>query len=96
MHRYREQIGSYQRKIGLGEEKKWIKGVNCIVMDGTSTFAGEHTSQILMMYTCILSNIINRCHLNLKKREKGSHFGSAIKNLTGIPENAGSIPGPAQ
>ena len=36
-HRYREQIHGYQRK-----RVKWVKMINCMVIDGNSIFGGEH------------------------------------------------------
>lgn len=32
-NRYRVQIGGYQRRKKVGEKAKWVKGVNCMVMD---------------------------------------------------------------
>lgn len=46
MHRYREQIGGYNRGRGMGVGKI-SKKVNCIVKDGKQIFGGDH----FIMYT---------------------------------------------
>ena len=42
-NRYRGQIGGYQRRKKVGEKAKWVKGVNCMVMDRNQPLGSEHT-----------------------------------------------------
>ena len=68
-NKYREQIGGYQRGSRVERGQKWVKGVNCMVMDGNQTFGGEHTvcsiyrGWIIMLYTWNLYNVLNQCYL---------------------------------
>ena len=40
-HRYREKTSSYQKERHEGRVK-WVKRVNCMGMNGNSTFGGEY------------------------------------------------------
>ena len=42
--RYRKQIGGYQKGRELGDGQKWVEEVNCMVMDGNQTFAGDQSA----------------------------------------------------
>lgn len=53
---------------GKWERMKWVKGVNCMVMDGNKTLGREHAAVYMDVFIKYCTHetyeVINQCYLN--------------------------------
>ena len=58
------------RGVRVGGRMKWVKGINCMVMNRNQVFGSEHTAVYaeVEIQCCAHEtyNVINQCYLNMR------------------------------